>query len=105
MTQQEDTILRTNRILIINDKYDDDGNDIEWLTGSLWSNGFHVEKVNSNPFKLSELLQRLRQDSFQMIIFSFPMIREYANRSYDQIKWIDSDIRICFLKLDCSPII
>jgi hypothetical protein len=105
MTQQEDTILRTNRILIINDKRDDDGNDIKWLIDPLWSNGFHVEKVNSNPFKLSELLQRLKRDSFQMIIFSFPITREYADRLHDQIKLIDSDIRICFLRLDCSPII
>jgi len=95
--QQEGTILRTSRILIINDRYDDDdGNDIKWLV-PLWSNGFHVEKVISNPFNLSELLQTFKQDSFQMIIFSFPIAREYANRLYDQIKQVDSDIRICFL--------
>ncbi len=96
--QQEGTILRTSRILIINDRYDDDdGNDIKWLISPLWSNGFHVEKVISNPFNLSELLQTFKQDSFQMIIFSFPIAREYANRLYDQIKQVDSDIRICFL--------
>jgi hypothetical protein len=84
MTQQEGTILKTNRILIINDKYNDDGNDVKWLISPLRSNGFNVEKVNSNPFKLSELLQRLRRDSFQMIIFSFPITREYADRLHDQ---------------------
>ena len=105
MTQHEGTILRTNRILIINDKHDDDGNDIKWLIDPSWSIGFHVEKLNSDPFKLSELLQRLRRDSFQMIIFSFSRTREYADRLHDQIKRIDSNIRICFLRFDCSPII
>ena len=103
--QQEGPILRTSRILIINDRFDDDTNEIEWLVGPLWSNGFHVEKVISNPFNLSELLQVLKQDSFHMIVFSFPIAREYANRLHDQIKRVDNDIRICFLRLDCSPII
>ena len=74
--QQEGTILRTSRILIINDRFDDDTNEIEWLVGPLWANGFHVEKVIDNPFNLSELLSK--QDSFHMIIFSFPIAREYV---------------------------